>query len=272
MKKILRKYFEVLKIFIRNETLAKFQYRGAMWADFIFFVMGYGTQFLLIYLMVGKFGTLGGWGRYEVMLLYSMSILTYTLACTFIRGAADNIPEKIREGHFDQTLTKPMQPLGYEIVSSFSAYYLVHVALSVGMLMISFRALGTQFNAIKAAMLVLALIGGTMIQGGVLILFSSASFYLIGNNPLVYGVFVTLRMLNENPVSIFPPFVQIFLTVVIPFAFVSFYPAQYFLDKEDFLLFHPALQYLTPLVGVLVLVASGAVWTYGVNRYQSSGS
>lgn len=59
------KYTGSLAVFIKNETLAKFQYRGALWADLIFFILGYGTQFLLIYLLVGKFGTLGGWNRYE---------------------------------------------------------------------------------------------------------------------------------------------------------------------------------------------------------------
>jgi ABC-2 type transport system permease protein len=83
---------------------------------------------------------------------------------------------------------------------------------------------------------------------------------------------VTLRMLNENPVSIFPRFIQIFLTAIIPFAFVSFYPAQYFLGKEDFMMFHPALQYLTPVVGLFTLCVSGLIWSRGVNRYKSSGS
>lgn len=270
--KRLSKYTGSLAIFIKNETLAKFQYRGALWADLVFFVLGYGTQFLLIYLLVGKFGTLGGWNRYEVMLLYSMSILSYTLACTFLRGPSDDVPQKIRDGHFDQTLTKPMNPLLYEIISSFSAYYTVHVFLGIAMVAFSFSMLRIEFDFVKVVMLILVLIGGAMIQGGVLILFSSASFFLIGENPLVYGVFVTLRMLNENPVSIFPPFIQIFLTVIIPFAFVSFYPAQYFLGKDDFMMFHPALQYLTPIVGLLVLAVSSFIWLRGVNRYQSSGN
>ncbi len=268
----MKKYWGSFSIFVKNETLAKFQYRGALWADLIFFVFGYGTQFFLVFLTVGKFGTLGGWNQYEVMLLYSMSILTYTLACAFFRGPFNDVPEKIRNGNFDQTLTKPMNPLAYEIISAFSAYYSVHVLLGIVMLVFSFCMLNVHFTLIKLLMLILTLIGGTLIQGGILILFSSASFFLIGDNPLVYGIFVTLRMLIENPISIFPHFIQIFLTVIIPFAFVSFYPAQYFLGKNDFFLFHPVLQYLTPFVGIVTVGLAGLVWLKGVSRYESSGN
>lgn len=266
------KYFSVLKIFMRNRFLAKLEYRGALWADLLFFIMGYGTQFLLIYIMVDKFGTLGGWSKYEVMLLYAMSILSYTLGCTFFMGVSRDLPEKVREGHFDQTLTKPLNPLGYEIVSSFSGYYLVHVILGIIMVSIPFIKLGITLTPSKLVMLVLSVIGGAMIQGGVLILFSSASFYLIGDNPLVYSVFVTLRMMNETPISIYPRIAQIFLTVIIPFAFVSFYPAQYFLSKNDFLMFSPILQFMSPVVGVLTLSIAGFAWLHGVDSYQSSGN
>ncbi|MDR3119721.1 MAG: ABC-2 family transporter protein, partial [Clostridiales bacterium] len=148
----MKKYWDVLKIFIKNETLSKFQYRGALWADLVFYVFGYGTQFLLIFLLVGKFGDLGGWGKYEVMLLYSMSILAYTLACTFFRGPTFSTQERIRAGDFDQTLTKPMHPLLYEIISSFSAYYTVHVALSVIMVAFSLSMLAVRMTPLKILM------------------------------------------------------------------------------------------------------------------------
>ena len=268
----LKKYSGTFYIFLKNQTLTKFQYRGTLWADILFFIFGYGTQFYLIFLLVGKFGTLGGWTQYEVMLLYSMSILSYTIACTFLMGLYNRTPEKIRNGEFDQTLTKPMNPLIYEVISSFSAYYTIHVILGIVMVCVSFGLLNVTLSIGNMFFLILVVIGGAMIQGGVLVLFSSASFFLIGDNPLVYSVFVTLRLLNENPISIYPPFAQIFLTVIMPFAFVSFYPAQYFLGKNDFLMFHPMLQYLTPLVGLLVLLAAAALWLCGIKQYKSSGN
>lgn len=268
----MKRYWGILKIYMRNETLAKLEYRGALWADIVFFVFGYGTQFFLTFILVDKFEMLAGWSPFEAMLLYAMSILSYTLACTFLRGPSMGLESKIREGHFDQTLTKPLNPLAYEIVSSFSAYYLMHVLLGVAMVAVCFIGLGIQLTFVKLLMFILAIIGGAMIQGAALLLFASMSFFLVGYNPFVYGVFATLRTLNENPVSIYPKAVQVFLTIIMPFAFVSFYPAQHFLGKSDFLMFGPAVQFLTPVVGAVFLFIAGKVWLWGVGKYQSSGT
>jgi ABC-2 type transport system permease protein len=265
------KYLSILKIYIRNETLSKFQYRGALWADLLFFLFGYGTQFLLIFLMVNKFGSLDGWTQYEVMLLYSMCILTYTLACTFFRGLFNDMPEKIRTGEFDLTLTKPMKPFLYEIISAFTVYYVVHVFLALSMVFFSLKMIQVEITILKLMLFVLSTLGGALIQGGILILFSSASFYLIGDNPLVYGVFISLRMLVENPISIFPFAIQIVLTFIFPFAFISYYPAHYLLDKKE-IMFHPILQYLSFPVGIFVFIISVFVWSNGVNKYHSSGN
>ena len=70
----------------------------------------------------------------------------------------------------------------------------------------------------------------------------------------------------------YPRFIQVLLTFVIPYGFMSFYPAQYFLQKNDFLLFFPWFQYLTPVVGAVLLTLAVVFWKAGLRRYQSTGS
>ena len=268
----MKQYWDILMIFIKSETRSKLQYRGALWADIIFYIFGYGTQFVLTFLLVDKFDSIQGWTKYQVMLLYAMTMLTYTLACVFLRGPSDHVPRKIRTGEFDQTLTKPLNPLLYEITASFSAYYLVHVLLGIGMVVLCLVLEQVAFTPANLLMLILTIMGGTMIQGGILLLFSSFSFFLIGENPLSYSLFIALRLFAEYPLSIFPRFLQVSLTLILPFAFISFFPAQYFLNANDFLSFPSFFQYLSPVVGGIVLFVSGKVWLWGIKHYQSSGT
>ncbi|RJE86181.1 hypothetical protein D3P07_19060 [Paenibacillus sp. 1011MAR3C5] len=74
------------------------------------------------------------------------------------------------------------------------------------------------------------------------------------------------------PVSIYPASIQIVLTLVVPYAFINFYPAQYFLNKQDFLLFHPVFQYLTLAVGAVLFTGAILLWRWGINHYHSTGS
>ena len=74
------------------------------------------------------------------------------------------------------------------------------------------------------------------------------------------------------PITIFPLFMQVILTYILPYAFINFFPAQYFLGKTDFSIFSPMFQYLTPLVGVVAFSISIWFWNWGLKKYQSTGS
>jgi ABC-2 type transport system permease protein len=180
--------------------------------------------------------------------------------------------EKLLTGHFDQTLTKPMNPLAFEIASAFSSQHFIQFLSSISMLVICFMNLDIQLNFVKIVLLVVFIIGSTLIIGGMMILFNAVSFWSIGGNPIAFQLLWSFRQLIEYPLSLYPKILQVLLTVVVPFGFITFYPAQFFLAKDDFLMFSPVLQYLNPLVGVLVVCAAFFVWNLGVRRYNSSGS
>lgn len=251
---------------------SKFEYRGAFLADAAGFLLGYGTQFLLIWVLVTKFQMIRGWKPFEVMFLYAMTILSYTFAFAFLGSVTQGIQRKILYGDFDQSLTKPMNPFTYEVASAFSSYYFTHFLVALGLLVICLVNLGIHLTIIKLFFLILFIAGSALIQGGFMLLLNSASFWFLGNNSPARDIFMSCRQLVTYPLSLYPKALQIFLTAIIPFGFISFYPAQYFINKNDFLMFNPVLQYLNPLVGILVFIFAYWVWSQGIKRYQSSGT
>lgn len=269
---MMKRFFGVMSVYFKASMKSKLEYRGALIFDIIGCVLGYGTQFMLIWVLISRFELVNGWKAFEVMLLYSMSIVSYTLASIFLRGPIQNLNEKLLTGHFDQTLTKPMNPLAYEIANAFSSHHFIQFFCSINLLVICFMNLDVQFNFVKIVCLVIFIIGSTFIIGGMMILFNSVSFWSIGGNPLAFQLLWSFRQLIEYPLSLYPRILQILLTVIVPFGFISLYPAQFFLAKDDFLMFSPVLQYLNPLVGVLTACVSFFVWNLGIKRYNSSGS
>ena len=76
----------------------------------------------------------------------------------------------------------------------------------------------------------------------------------------------------EYPLTIFHRFIQIVLTVVLPYAFVTFFPALAILEKQDFSIFPQWTAYLSPFVAVVLFTIAYQFWFYGLRRYNSSGS
>ncbi|HLO01727.1 MAG TPA: ABC-2 family transporter protein, partial [Symbiobacteriaceae bacterium] len=61
---------------------------------------------------------------------------------------------------------------------------------------------------------------------------------------------------------------RILLTWVLPFAFVGFYPAAYFLRPQAYWLWAAA----TPLMGIALFGAAVLIWRAGLKRYHGAGS
>jgi ABC-2 type transport system permease protein len=82
--------------------------------------------------------------------------------------------------------------------------------------------------------------------------------------PLVWNI----QNYGRYPVRIYNKVIQILLTWILPFAFVGFYPAAYFLDPIHW----AKMAYLTPLIGVAFFSLALMFWNYGVKQYRGAGS
>jgi ABC-2 type transport system permease protein len=87
-------------------------------------------------------------------------------------------------------------------------------------------------------------------------------------NILTYGG----TELMSYPMTIYPFWMQRFFTFVVPFIFLNYYPALYFLDKPDPLHFPPFAPFMAPFVALAFFGAALWFWRIGINHYQSSGT
>ena len=74
------------------------------------------------------------------------------------------------------------------------------------------------------------------------------------------------------PISIYPLAVRLLLTFVLPVAFVTYYPAQQLLQKDEFLGMPELFQFGAPVVALVMLCVSYSLWCSGLRRYHSTGS
>jgi len=245
---------------------------AAYWALTFSKMTGWVVELVLIWIMINKFQTIGGWKPFEVMLLYALNLSSYSIAGFFLFHPFTKLSERIRKGELDDILTKPVNPFLYLCSREFSAGYFSNLFTGLVALVICFIQLGIDMNPVKILFLIYTLLGGALIQGAALIFSGVPSFWLVQNTALSRIILWDSLSFVRYPLSAYSTGIQILLTLVIPYAFISFYPAQFFLAKQDFLIFHPVFQFLSPLVGALLFFIAYQVWKIGLTNYQSSGS
>ncbi len=233
-------------------------------------VINWFAGFVMILVLLSKFQSMGGWSMYEILFLYAMNELSYALAATFCMGTFSRLSRHIQNGSFDQVLTKPISPLLYLVCLNVSAGYTSNYVIGIVMISVCLSKLSIVLTAGKIAWLVIVILGAACIHAAGFTATNVPAFWMIKNSSAM-GLFYWQPMrFVEYPLTIYNTAIQGILTFVLPYAFISFYPAQYFLGKET--LFHPALQFMTPVVGVLLLGLAYLFWLKGVNSYKSTGS
>ena len=109
-------------------------------------------------------------------------------------------------------------------------------------------------------------------MGSLFIVGSTITFWTLQSieamNTLTYGG----TDMMSYPIQIYPGWMQRFFTFVIPFIFLNYYPALYFLDKPDPLHFPPFAPFLAPFVALLFFALALRMWQMGIDHYQSSGT
>ena len=248
------------------------EYRGTLPLSLATHAVHYGGNLLMIWVLIDRFQRIGTWSPFEVLLLVAMADFSYGIANFFVRNSFRSLSEDVRTGDFDEFLIRPMSPLVYYVSKRVEFYDLNHVIFNGVVLVFVFYKLQVSFTVLKVFWLVVFVAGATVIQTSFIVITTVLSFWLVKAETFSYFVVNSSSGFANYPISIYPKAIQMLLTVALPWAFINFYPALYLLGKQEFLMFHPIVQFLTPAVAAVMLAIALLLWRLGLRKYQSTGT
>ncbi|HEX3029386.1 MAG TPA: ABC-2 family transporter protein [Clostridia bacterium] len=230
------------------------------------------VSIIAMFLILNRFITIKGWDMKEMFFLYSFLFLSYSLFVFFFTGIRD-FDNMVYSGEFDRFLIRPLG-LMFQVIASkvdFTAS-LGHGAVGIILFLNTYKSVGIDWNTRNIVYYISVLIGGAIIQAALFMISTCFSFWAVRTENLRNLIFFNSRRFAGYPISFYPVVIQKLLIFAIPFAFVSYFPAQYYLKKPDMAAFWNGYLYLTPVVGIIMFVVVYAFWRYGVKNYSSSGN
>jgi ABC-2 type transport system permease protein len=220
---------------------------------------------LLITLVFNQITELNGYTFEQMIFFYGFFQLPRGIDHLF----TDNIwliPSKIRKAEMDRYLLRPISPLFQIVAERFQHEALGEIVTGILLIAITFPSLGIEVTPFSMVILGTLILLGSGIYTSIKLLTASTAFWTMNSLQLMVTVY-NISDFAKYPISIFPSFIQILITYVVPFAFVSFFPASYLLNQVD------ASSVLIGSVSAFALMALCAMslWTFGIKNYQSSG-
>lgn len=259
-------YLTLFGDYLKNFIKTRLTYRSDFWievlSDLSFNLMNL-FFILVVYLHTDA---IDGWSRAEVIFIYGYFMVPYGIfACFF---SLWNFGERyIVKGEMDRVLTRPAHNLLQITLENMDPSSLFGALVGLGVMVYAWPGLDLALTWYDPFVFLLLTLGSIAIYAGVYTALTAISLFSdspTGIMPLIWNI----QNYGRYPVSIYNAIIRFTLTWVLPFAFVGFYPAAYFLDRGNFAL----MAMLTPVVGAVFLAVGLSVWNMGVHRYRGAGS
>lgn len=229
------------------------------------------TGLIVVAFIFQHTSSLGAWSAWEVLFIYAMAMIVQSIfgltAYTFW-----HFPNKyIMEGQLDRILVRPVNPLIQLFMENIFVEELPSILTGLILLALAGYKLELHPGPGDVLLCLLFILSASIMLTGIFLGLTSASFWFedrVGFAPPVFN----FMAFGRYPMTIFHRSVQVLMSTLLPFAFMSFYPSMIFLRDNPAASEFQVLAWMTPLVGLTAFVVGYGLWLLGLKSYRSTGS
>jgi len=278
-------------VFFRVNALNELQYRANLVVQVFESAVALVTGLAVLGLVYSHTNQLAGWGPPELLAVMGVHILMGGIIGAVIQPNMTRLMEDIRQGTFDFVLTKPEDAQVLASVREFQVWRVVDIvigaivlATAVGQLAggAGLAASGGGATALGAAggaeavagavgaaealaFAVALLLGATMIYCFWLIL-TIGAFWIVRMDQIA-ELFEGIYQSGRWPVSIYPGWLRIGLTFLVPIAFAITVPAEALTGRLT-----PETLGVAAVFALVLLAITRWLWRFGLRHYSGASA
>lgn len=224
-----------------------------------------GVSLVFIFVVFRTTQNIAGWNMYQILLLYGVTRIPIGIAGYCFDGLYDIGKKYMRNGEFDKILLRPVHPLLSIIGASREFVSIADVLLGLFITFNMLIKLEIPITFFLITKMIFFSIVGALIVGAINTIFSITSFWTYKSNEIIWS-FYRIYTFTEYPITIYNKFIRILITVILPFAFVAYYPTMAYLGWNKYMI------YLSPFIAIILWIIAVKVWNWALNKYRSTGN
>jgi len=255
-------------LLFRASVRSRMQYRFNFWFSTLMSAMIAIVEFLMLAVILIKFGHIKGWTIAEAGWLYGVLTLSKAMYRT-VASDVHNIESYLVSGDLDALLLRPL-PVLLALMSRNVSIRFGEVIQGIGILAFSMSALMQEgrIGWLSVPLTLFVVLCGAVLLFSIGLLTATAGFWLTRIGELQNITEDAARTAAQYPLSIYPRWLRGLLIGVIPVGFANFMPGLFVLRGEA----GWWMLSLSAVVSAVLLALALVVWKVGISRYQSTGS
>lgn len=223
----MRYYGRLIWLFFRTSVQEEAAFRLNFVINMLATFLNLGSGILGLLILFNQVETVQGWTFPQTLTLLAIYLFVLALRDLVIgpsMNALGGIDGEVWTGRFDYTLLKPA-PLQFLVsVRKWRIWAVVDLLLSLIILAVALAQLQQTVTWLQAGLFVFSLLLALLILYAILLILASLSFWAQGI-PLDF-VFNSFIQLGRYPVDIYPEWLRLLLTWIVPVGFMTTIPIQ----------------------------------------------
>ena len=259
-------YLRIVWIYFRLGFLNELEYRINFFVQIVQSTLSLLVALGGLAIVFNQTGTLGGWQPDEMLALVGIYLLVGGIINMVINPSMQRFMEDVRKGTLDFVLTKPADAQLLVSVQRIQLWKAVDIGLGLALILIALTRIGRDVGVSQALLFGLTLgCGGAIVYSFWLMLATLSFWFVKVENILV--IFRSMYQAGRWPVTLYPQWLQVTLTFIVPVAFAVTVPAQGLTDR---LTWNTLLQAVG--ASVLLLLVSRLFWRAGLRAYSGASA
>ena len=262
------RYPRLVRSFITVAFQNVLAYKLNFWISLLYSVLNLGTGVLAVVVLFSQVEAIRGWTLPSTLALLGSYLTLGALRGLFLGPSLEalaGMDGEIWQGTFDFTLLRPVDVQFMASVRHWRPLALLDLVLGLGVLVTAAARMGATLAFADVVAFVVALVAGLGILYAILLAFSALIFWSPGF--LFTWLFDAFLQMARYPVGLYPGWLRLVLTWVIPVGVMTTVPAQ-------------ALSGILPAgvlagsvaLAVVLFVAASFLFRTGLRRYASASS
>ncbi len=241
-------------------------YRADTVVNILLNLMWLGWELLSLSIIFSNTETIGGWGFGELIALLGVFRLVHTLMIALIWPNTEKFNQSIRDGSMDYTLLQPVNSMFLVTFSRITVWRVWDLILAVILIVVGINMSGDTTTPLSILTFILLTISGAIVIYSLWIVLIALTFWFtkFDNNVTILQALLDA---GRYPVTVYPVWLRIIVTFIIPIAVATTVPLQ---GLRGNLTAGSVLLFLA-ISGICFLIAS-QVWKRGLKQYSGASS
>ncbi len=260
------RYLRLFALFLKASFLVELEYRANFVGRVLVGLFWVGVTVLSTTVFFAHTDNIGGWDFNQVLVITGLFTLMGGIIQALLQPNVQKIIEMVRLGTLDFVLTKPVNSQFLASLRYSQVFSAVDVLSGSAIVLVALSRMGYAPDGLSVLKFALMFAMAVLIVYSIWTVMATLSFWFVkvGNlSELFNSVWDTGRF----PVNTFSGVLRILLTVVVPIAFITTFPAQAVLGRLDEATLAGAVA-----MGALMFGFSVWFWRYAVRSYSSASS